>query len=203
MTLAFSQDVCYSMTIVSPQNKEKITAGSSIKVQVKADAGEQLAVVIMPFAKPDENFTFNSASGLYEKIIGVPTDIFGLVKIDVVALDQQGAELEANVNVEIVMPPNITLKTLNVYDDEKLLFFPRIGAVNRLHVTGVFSDGIVRDLDTASSGTTFTSSDTSIVTVTPDGKVESKKNGKATITITNGTVSLKVQALVQVSPSKY
>lgn len=65
-----------------------------------------------------------------------------------------------------------------------------------LRTLGVLADGTTLDLSAAAAGTTYTSSNTSIAVVTPDGALLGVAGGSATITVQNGGVQAQVPVTV-------
>jgi hypothetical protein len=147
----------------------------------------------------DEDFHLNAATGLYEKIITIPRRIFGLDTIKVVAANDQGRELEAEVKILVTIPPSTVLTALRMDEDQRILY-ARVGERDELSVYGRFSDGIERDVSSAFMGTAYTSSDEKVVTVDVDGLVTSKGPGTAQITVRNGRLELTVEAVVKPKP---
>jgi hypothetical protein len=70
------------------------------------------------------------------------------------------------------------------------------GQENQITVRALFSDRSVLDAGTATRST-FTSSDPSVVEVTTDGRMIARREGVATITITNGGLSESVDVAVE------
>ncbi|MFC4302500.1 S-layer homology domain-containing protein [Cohnella boryungensis] len=66
----------------------------------------------------------------------------------------------------------------------------------QLQVTASLSDQTAQDVTTASSGTTYSSSDGNIAIVKPDGLIEAKRAGQAVITVTNSVYSDRVSVTV-------
>ena len=75
---------------------------------------------------------------------------------------------------------------LNGFDDRR-----------NLRVTGQYDDGIPRDLTDPSTGTTYTSVDPAIVTVSDDGVLRPRSDGVTTVIASNGGLqsSISVEAL--------
>jgi hypothetical protein len=80
------------------------------------------------------------------------------------------------------------------------MFFSKLIENDQIYLKGVYSDGVVRDVWSASSGTTYTSSDEKVVTVNPDGLVTARGPGKARITALNGGKKLFLDAFVELKP---
>ncbi|MEK8127911.1 S-layer homology domain-containing protein [Paenibacillus filicis] len=71
------------------------------------------------------------------------------------------------------------------------------GTVSKqLQVTASLSDQTVQDVTNATYGTVYSSSDTTVATIKPDGLIEAKQTGQALITVTNSVYSDKVNVTV-------
>jgi hypothetical protein len=62
-------------------------------------------------------------------------------------------------------------------------YLPR---TERLRVYAMYSDGVERDVSYASAGTTYTSSDASVLTINAEGLMTALKPGNVKITVTSG-----------------
>lgn len=73
-----------------------------------------------------------------------------------------------------------------------------LGKTFELPVVGLYTDGIVRPISLASTGTTYESSDEAIVKVHPNGVLRLMGNGKATITVRNSGKEATLDVLIEV-----
>ncbi|WP_163859607.1 Ig-like domain-containing protein [Paenibacillus elgii] len=69
--------------------------------------------------------------------------------------------------------------------------------VQQLQATARLSDGTAKDVTAATYGTLYGSSDANVAIVTADGLVQAKREGRATVTVTNGSYSDTVQVVVE------
>ena len=72
------------------------------------------------------------------------------------------------------------------------------GETRQLTVTGRRSDGQTIDLSSASSGTTYESSNRFVATASPDGMVAAVANGDTTVTARNGSLSATSAVAVEI-----
>lgn len=191
-----------ALTIISPKQGTQILTGTSVKVQVRADAGEQLSEVKMLLAE-DEDFQWNPLTGFYEKTIKSSVKKPGPKKIQVTAMDNQGNVYQAEVEVIVILPPSVTLQGIKV--ERTRLYLTKVpegtkGAhfyeTKRLRVKGQYSDGVERDVSNSATGTTYISSDEKITTVDTTGLVTAVGTGKAQITIKNGDKQVIIDVAV-------
>ena len=71
-----------------------------------------------------------------------------------------------------------------------------VGQTQQLTVTGSYSDESTNNLTSGSTGTTYTSADTSVVSINDDGLVTAVGVGTAVITVTNGDYSQDITVIV-------
>jgi len=129
----------------------------------------------------------------------------GIITFYVRAYDKSGQETELKRSLLVKLPPNVVLQSI-IVDDYKTLFKLPMGSSpeemqriesRQLRVKGMYSDGVKRKLTSSASGTTYTSSDETIVKVDKEGKVTAQGIGKAKITIRNGSYSATVDVVVK------
>lgn len=191
--------VALGATIEYPIEGQQVDAGSWITVVVKPAPGEQWENFIVGF-KP---FEYDSVNKEYKLSIQVPNDVLGYRDdLRVYGLDKSGNEVELKRGVFVKLPPNVVLKSILPNKDYMLLYKLPAGSdpgdvkrieSRQLTVKGVYSDGVKRNITASAHGTTYTSSNENIVTVSPEGKVTAQGLGEAKIIVKNGTYSAKVE----------
>ena len=94
-----------------------------------------------------------------------------------------------------VLGPKVSIKVRPLTPPKRLTPLNRYNHVSlpqthpeQLRVKGHYAKGVERDLSSSASGTTFVSSNASVVSVDPDGVCTVMANGLAVITIENGGV---------------
>jgi len=195
----------WALRIVSPKEGDTVYAGDNLTIIVKPDPGENWVGVSFGF----DAMTYNPLTDEYKITIQVPRDYYGYYDNLVVdAADSSGHSIELRGKIFVKMPPNVVLQSI-VVDDYRILYKLPLGSSPEemqriesrpLRVEGMYSDGVKRELNSSASGTTYTSSDETIVTVDTEGKMTAQKLGKAKITIKNGNYSATV--VVAVKPYK-
>jgi hypothetical protein len=122
----------------------------------------------------------------------------------ITAADRNGNSVRLNGQVLVRLPGHIVLNSLKV-DNYKTLY-KRLSSTSdsvqrsetrQLRVYGKYSDGVERDISSATAGTTYTSGDEKIVTVDNEGRISSQNVGTANITVRNGTKSAEVRVVVK------
>ncbi|HEX4384504.1 MAG TPA: Ig-like domain-containing protein, partial [Myxococcales bacterium] len=129
------------------------------------------------------------------------TDIVGTSALgDVIA--RQNGETDVTVSygglsttVHVVVDSNATLDHLELTPAAPVI--SHVGGTVQLHLDGVLSTGIRPDLTSAGAGTLWSSSDKTVLVVSADGLVTSRRPGSAVITAQNGpqTIAVRVEAL--------
>ncbi|GBE05313.1 bacterial Ig-like domain [bacterium BMS3Abin10] len=192
----------YALTIVSPSEGQVVYQGDRLTVIVKPDTGEDWKEVLIEVVPMSYNFLTNE----YKAEIEIPRDeTTGIISFSVAGYDKGGKEFLLERSLFVKMPPNVVLQSILV-DDYKTLFklppgsspeeMQRIES-RQLHVFGIYSDNVNRELTSSASGTTYTSSNEQVVTVSPEGKVTAQGIGKAKITVRNGNFSAMVDVVVK------
>ncbi|MHB8876767.1 MAG: Ig-like domain-containing protein, partial [Myxococcaceae bacterium] len=128
-----------------------------------------------------------------------------------VVLARANGETDINVGyagsveqVHVIVDSNAVLHTVQILPAGATV--PRVGGSLQLTLEGALSDGRLVDLTPGSLGTLWTSTDPSTLTVTPDGRVTSRRPGstiisaqQAAYTATSRVDSLDGPPLIQVS----
>ena len=190
----------WSLTIVAPSEGQIVYAGSRLDVIVKPDLGEKWEEVILHIFP----MYYDILKGEYREEIEIPEEKTGVITFTVMAYDKLGKKIKLSRKLLVKLPPNVVLQSI-IVDDYKTLFKLPLGSPldmqriesRQLHVDGMYSDGVERDLTLSSSGTTYTSSNEQIVTVSPDGKMTAQGIGTAKITVRNGQHSAVVDVVVK------
>lgn len=192
----------YALTILSPKEGEIVYAGSELNIVVKPDASEKWENVAFGFYP----MTYNSLTSLYTYTFTMPSDIQGYYdRIVVIGVDKSGNEVELKRRVFVKIPPNIDLQSIEVDQYKTLYKLPdgsppqdiqRIES-RQLRVYGKYSDGVERKLTSSALGTTYTSSNETVVTVDKEGKIIAQGIGKAKIWVRNGNFNATVDVVVK------
>jgi len=192
-----------ALTITSPKENEIVYAGSQLTVIAKPDAEEDWLSVSFGF----DQMTYNPLTKEYKITIPVPRDYYGYYdNLIVLATDKNKKTVEIKRTIFVKLPPNVVLNSLLLSNEIMALRkVPQGGNLvdaakietRQLGVAGVYSDGISRQIASSSMGTTYTSSDEKVVTVSPEGKVTAQGLGNATITVRNGKFSATVKVVVK------
>jgi hypothetical protein len=188
----------YAITIVQPENNSIFLPGQKVKVVVSVTDEEKASGLFI--------YTYKGSSellekGQYETELTLDTVYVGKGFIKAVAKIPSEIH-EASVDIIIQLPQDVKLEKI-VVDKYESIIKAASGKplkARRLQTSGLFSDGVKRDLDIV-SGLQFASSDLNVVTVDSKGILTALNLGKATISIVAGdkseTVDVKVYVVIK------
>ncbi len=141
----------------------------------------------------------------------IPNNAIGIMRLLAVAEISRGRLHSRTVfdEIEIEVKPDAKLLAIDFDGDKPLKFgsagreavyatIHSLGEVAPIPTVGHYSDGVTRSIQLPSTGTTYTSSDPSIVKVFPEGVLQLMGNGRATITASNGEIEGQLDVHIQV-----
>lgn len=132
----------------------------------------------------------------------IPIDVVGAVTVGATALDgTSNSVYEANVTTTIGTSATLTSMELRINTTlqgtwSQKMFFDYYMQPQGVSIVGTYSDGVTRDLSSPASGTVYTSQNTGVVEILPDGTFQAVGQGATTVTATNSGVSLTITATV-------
>jgi len=119
----------------------------------------------------------------FEFTLSVPDDHAGALEISAIGEDAAGNYATAE---PVTVSGQITAALTNLILSPGNVFLNGFDDRRQLTLTGEFADGVERDLTDPSTGTMYSSSDSTIVSVSGDGILRPHKDGVATIIVGNG-----------------
>ena len=178
-----------SLEITSPADGAQFNIGDTINVTVSATAGIQKVYIGCEIggAVIDESAPF-------EFQFTPEATAFGQYYIVAIGRDSEGLVGEDSITINI--SPTADLSAITAYPEGTVILSKDVSSIE-LDIEGQYADAVNRNITSHITGTTYLSSDPSIVTVSEDGVVESSGVfGDATITVTNGTVTKDINVVV-------
>lgn len=166
------------LSIISPPAHSQVAPGQVVTIVVGSTGGFIPSTV--QFMSSWDQGTVSSAP--FQRQFTIPVDSIGTVSFVAFAEDSSGTRAIAN-PLELDISVSAQVQSIQVEPEQINVTAPL--AVQALKVTALFSDNVLRDITSANAGTIYSSSDQNVVTVTPDGLLEVKGQGSATISITN------------------
>ncbi|MCE9618297.1 MAG: Ig-like domain-containing protein [Planctomycetes bacterium] len=167
------------LQIVSPSAGTVVHAGSKVDVCVDLLPGFMPVSVLI--GGPDNAAIVTEAP--YTTTLSIPSEMLGAGKLWALGKDANGNRFCAEpLDIDVVTTAVVT--SIATVSDE--FYFTKYLSSYRLRVLGKYSDGATRDVSSASRGTTYSSDDTSIATVSAIGEMRSVRVGKTVIRAHNG-----------------
>lgn len=173
--------------ITEPKDGSIVTPGQEITVKVEAVGGFALKEGWVAIGRLEQEITILPNTTTFV----IPNEASGNIILDVLGKDSSNKFVSSEITLNVRQ--TATLQSLEI-DQEKILVGlnwdgnikgERSGYI--VTVYGIYSDGIKRDITHA--GTTYVSSDSSVISIDDKGNYTINKVGTATITVSNSGVS--------------
>ncbi|MEX2498033.1 MAG: hypothetical protein WD397_04060 [Wenzhouxiangellaceae bacterium] len=177
------------LVISSPEDGQAVAAGSSITVTVEP-AGSFEANRVMLLSKVGVRVL---ERGPFEFELEVPEDHLGALELSATGEDESGNFATAD-PIIVMVEASSELVALDLSPDE--VYLNGINDRRQLRVTGEYGDGVSRDLTGPATGTTFSSADPAIATVSDNGILRPRSNGVTTVIASNGGLQVSMRAEV-------
>ena len=200
--LMMLNDSCLAFEIIKPTSGTIFKPGDKVIVKLKIEPNENLkGVWFYTIEMRDSDLDFTPP---YNFKFTVPPDFSGTGTIVADGKLQDDSHIESKIQIKVVLPNNTVLNKLIIEPSKVYLIKVPEGTQGahfyeekQLDVEGLYSDGIKRELTYSASGTTYTSSDETIVKVDKEGKVTAQGIGRTIITARNGSYSATVDVIVK------
>jgi hypothetical protein len=167
-----------ALTIITPVSGAPVPSGQLVTVRVAPSPGETLASVRIGTRESQVDATPAAADGgTFEAQVRIPRSAVGPEFI-VATADLADGRLSST-HVDVLADPG-PLRELVVVQPPALTF---VGQVLQLEVSGVFEDGVVRDLTSPDAGTRYETSDATVLGIDPSGLVQARRNGAASVRV--------------------
>ena len=177
------------LVISAPKDGEAVVAGRSITVTVEP-AGSFDARRVMLLSKVGVR-TLEQAPFEFE--LQVPENHVGALELSATGEDASG-NFATTEPIVVMVEATSDLVALELAPNE--VYLNGINDRRQLRVTGEYGDGVSRDLTDPAKGTTFSSADPAIATVSDKGILRPHSNGVTTVTATNGGLRASMRAEV-------
>jgi pimeloyl-ACP methyl ester carboxylesterase len=174
------------VTITSPANGQVFAPGASVTVNVSIASGLSAndVSVLIPLLGSQEGVNYNGAT--YQVTFTIPNTVAGPFQLTPIITDS-GNNTIVGVATTIAVRPTTPPATITLSQSNYVL--TTVGATERIDVIGNYSGGIQRDLSSSAAGTTYKSSNTSVITVDSEGHVTAAGFGTASVTVANDGVT--------------
>jgi len=185
LLVAITSTIQAAITIVSPTQNQVVAPGSVLDVQLAfPDGFVPTELIIMSGGELDIGIAERYVTGPFEQLsVSIQADMTGPKTLRIEAKDANNVWEEGEVQVVIIPQESPDkLEPLNPY---ALLLAPPAEVSSqtvRLGVQGIYLDGTERNLESSLVGTTYTSSEPSVVTVDDNGNLQAVAPGAAIVT---------------------
>ena len=166
------------LNITSPVEGTVFSPGNTVTVEVTYDGQPKNGIYFM---SQDGSIGVDD-SAPYEFQFQIDEEFIGSMLIAVWAVNEEGGIEEGRVEISIETddkPESITITPSGP------LYIER-GTEVMLYVEGTYPDGVTRDITSHAVGTSYSSADSSIASVTENGVITAVAVGETTITVENG-----------------
>lgn len=207
---AFSLNVATTAAfeLVAPRPSTVVTAGQSIPVSVEVEREAGIRKITYYWYRDEEEpvppqlaepalIADSSATPPFGGNLTVPLAAAGRMRLLAVAEVTQG-RLGTRPDFDEVLlqvEPPAPIETIE-FETEKPWMVQPVGKLTRVPAVGLFQDGLVRAIDSPSTGSQFESSDSNIVRVLEDGWIRVEGPGRASLHVANrgkvGTLDVQV-----------
>lgn len=189
-----------AVTIQQPQANTIFSPGQKVHVVVNVAPDEELLEMLI---KTNRGTSEIVGQPPYETDLLLDKAYLGAEEIAIFSRLRNGNILETRINISVQLPPDVKLEKIVVGKYESIVKAPagKPLKTRRLQTSGLFSDGVERDLDIV-SGLQFTSDNPNVVTVDNKGTLTAVNLGRAKISIVAGdkseTVDVKVYVIIKI-----
>lgn len=190
--------------IVEPKTATTYHPGDIITIRAVEGSDEKPKVVWLYSTNTHYSELFTVEP--YKYSFEIPKRFTGTDTLVAVAKYADGTIIEKEVEINVVLPVDLVLESINAEPQFILLKkLPpesdpndaRIAETESIGVGGLYSDGVRRYIASSVDGTIYTSSNENIVTVSSEGEVTAQGVGAAIITVRNGKFSAHVDVVVK------
>lgn len=175
--------------IIEPKDGSAVNPGQKITITIEVVGGfVPKDIMVVTFFSVD-----TIASPPFTINLTIPDEASG--KLLIAANARDASDEFVGDDITLYIKQTATLLSLKVDRDELFFDVDWNGNIEDytpyIYVDGIYSDGITRDLS-EDIGTTYVSSDPSVVSIDSEGKVKAHKVGQAKITVSNSGVSVDI-----------
>ncbi len=191
-------------TIIEPISGQTYHPGDRVTLKAATGPNEQPVAVYLYATHMQYSDLYSTPP--YELTFTIPADFTGQDTLVASEKFSDGKIIETRVEINVILPSNVTLQGISV--DPTFILLQKMPAgsdANKVRafetanigVGGMYSDGIERGLTSPAKGTTYISSNEKVATVDAEGNVTAQGLGDATITVRNGKYSATVKVVVK------
>ncbi len=173
------------VTITTPANGQVFAPGATVSVTVSIASGlsaNDVALLVPLLGRvPGTNYDGST----YQVSFTIPNTVAGGFALTPLITDTSNNPI-TGVTTTIAVRPTTPPLSITLSQSDYVL--TAIGATETIDAIGNYTGGVQRDLTSSASGTTYKSSNTSVITVDSEGNVKATGFGTASVTVSNGGV---------------
>ena len=166
------------LNITSPEDGKVFSPGDTVTVEVTYDGQPKNGIY---FLSQDGSIGVDD-SAPYEFQFQIDEEFIGSMLIVVWAVNEEGGIEEGS--VEISIEPDDQPESISITPSGPV--YTERGSEVMLYVEGTYPVGVTRDITSHAVGTSYSSADSSIASITEDGVITAVSVGETTITVENG-----------------
>jgi pimeloyl-ACP methyl ester carboxylesterase len=188
------------ITLTTPST---VTAGEEVTIEARPLDGSDVAdVLFLAKANHESIGVRRSPDTPFRASLTVPVNFIGSLEITAIAASGQRQVDIHERAIRVFSAPGVSLQSMVVETEAGTtnMVFRQLAIPQSIRVSGVFTDGVTRDISAPETGTAYSSSNESVVIVDNGGKVAVVGNGSAEITVINGNVMTAIPVLVALEP---
>lgn len=170
--------------ILSPSAGQQFAPGESVTLTIQVASSFPAVAVLLTLEGVGQVPATSTGNGKFQATETLPDSFAGPLVITPLAIDS-GDNAIAGPSVTASVKPSTAPQSV-AFASKYFYVSPSDVPSQQLYLTGQFSGGNQLDLTTAVTGTTYNSSNNSVVTVTADGLATIKGQGLAVVTAQNG-----------------
>jgi hypothetical protein len=208
LLLAIMNAAIWAFQITSPPQYTEVHPGDVVLIRVELSPGETVGGIYF------DTFSKFISNPPYEYQYKIGPDQLGTINIAVIAIKPASEGPFASADNAVASTADLYLKStlsssvkVTSYSVDPPAHFALLlkptaipdkykATQEQISVYGLYSDGIKREIARAVDGSTYSSSDEKIVTVSIDGLATAVGLGKAKITVRNGSFKTIIDVLV-------
>jgi hypothetical protein len=198
--------------ITSPSQYTEVHPRDVVLIKVQLSPGEQVSGIYF------DTFAKEITSPHYEYQYKIGPNQLGNIVVTIIAIkpESEGPFATADdafastaaLHLKSTLPSTAKIQSLRADSDFNPIFFSikkdmssgnYIQKTSELRVYAKYSDGIERSASSASTGTTYSSSDEKILTIDANGLMAALSPGKVKITIKNGDYMIVLDATIKLN----
>lgn len=183
--------------VIEPVAGQQFAPGQTVDITVQLSAGLTAIAgfvdVGVPGLGPLTGTNYNGAT--YQASFVIPTTFAGPVVLTPIIFDAVNSPIEGT-SITIDAIPASAPASISIIGGN-YVHYTSIPTIDTIEVEGNYPGGLTLDLRSSVTGTTYSSSNTAVLTVDANGNVQATAFGTAVVTVRNGALTAYVNFVVE------